>query len=78
MQGPHRPRDDRKPTRRCPGVGTSGRSRDGHDRPHGRPPRCRLGREGSAFAGCVGVKPRGVEPVGGARLPPGIIKSTVK
>jgi len=33
-------------------------------------------REGSAFAGRVGAKPRGVEPVGGAGLPPGIIKST--
>jgi len=35
-----------------------------------------LGREGSEFARCVGVKPRGVEPVGVAGLPPGIIKST--
>ena len=37
---------------------------------------CGLGREGSAFAGGVGAKLRGVEPAGGAGLPPGIIKST--
>jgi len=31
-----------------------------------------------ALAGRVGVRPCAVEPVGGARLPPGVIRSTVR
>jgi len=37
-----------------------------------------LGGEGSEFAGCGGVRRRGVGPVGGALHPPGIIRSTFK
>jgi hypothetical protein len=59
-----------------PGVGPTGAVEGRARQPPWAAPARRLGREGSAFAGRVGVRPRGVRPVGGAGVPPGIIKST--